>query len=228
MENESPWGPRIPVSIDTSSGIMSAGDATRPIDVNGDVDFALSSYLSMVYELRNMATGVIPLREEDILALASAFEMEETDVAGRLARLMHCDDLQTKRFIQMVKKGRVLVPVSMVAAGALLAVSLSFVNPAEADPPLRTESKPNVEVVSDAIPSNVVSLGEGLQVERAEVTDDTNTSVPTTTYSVNSTGEVSVKSNENIDAPDDSVVFPGPGEVIIGDGISISRDDPSN
>ena len=124
--SQSQWGNRIPVEIDKKSGLMIAGEAKRPIDINQDISLALSSYLSMVYELRSMTSGVVSLRVEDISSLSDAFEMEETEVGERLARLMHCDDLQTRRFLQMLKRGRVLVPISMVAAGALIAVTLSF------------------------------------------------------------------------------------------------------
>ena len=52
--SQSQWGNRIPVEIDKKSGLMIAGEAKRPIDINQDISLALSSYLSMVYELRSM------------------------------------------------------------------------------------------------------------------------------------------------------------------------------
>lgn len=211
-ESESPWGPRIPVEIDTTSGIMKAGNASRPIDVNGDVSVALSSYLSMVYELRSQSMGVIPLRQEDLISLANVFEMEETDVAERLARLMHCDDLQTHRFVQMVKKGRVLVPVSMVAAGTVLAVSLALASPAQVqNQDVDTKSQSSIELVTTTTPRTTtpvtVNIGEAVQVQKAEPNADASTS--TQSNSVLQTGN----------APE-----VGPGEVIIGEGISVSRD----
>ena len=209
-DSESPWGPRIPVSIDPDEGIMKAGEATRPVDLRGDVSMALSSYLSMVYELRSMTTGVIPLRQEDILALANAFEMDETDISEKLARLMHCDDLQTHRFVQMVKKGRVLVPVSMVAAGAVLAASLTFTSPAQSNnATINARSRANVEVVTTTTPTVApqvsVDIGDATQVERATVTDE-----------VTPTSDDSVENKNIADV--------APGEVVIGEGISVSRD----
>lgn len=213
-DSDSPWGPRIPVTIDADKGQMIAGDATRPVDVHGDISMALSSYLSMVYELRNMSTGVIPLRQEDVLALANAFEMEETHVAEKLARLMHCDDLQTRRFVQMVKKGRVLVPVSMVATGAILSATLLFSGPAQnTNPSDQTKTRANVEVVSTTAlpvaPQVSVDIGDAAQVKRPTAADEVSepiNDVPST--------------SESIPAPDVA-----PGEVVIGDGISVSRDE---
>lgn len=214
-DSESPWGPRVPVTIDPDKGLMAAGEASRPVDLNGDVSMALSSYLSMVYELRSMSTGVIPLRQEDVLALANAFEMEETQIAEKLARLMHCDDLQTRRFVQMVKKGRVLVPVSMVATGAILSASLLFISPSQSTNSNGEKSRANVEVVSTTTlpvaPQVSVDIGDASQVQRATVTDEvsdpTNDSVQSSPSDVGSAPDV------------------GPGEVVIGDGISVSRDD---
>lgn len=211
QDSDSVWGPRTPVTIDSESGLMSAGFASRPLDVRGDVDLALSSYLSMVYELRSMATGVIPLREEDLLVLANAFEMEETDLAERLARIMHCDDLQTHRFIQMVKKGRVLVPVSMVAAGALLAASITFSSPAPSQSSVKSQTKAPVEVVVTTTPVQVsVDIGEATQVERATVTDEVAPSVIS-------------EDEQQVTTPNPADV--GPGEIEIGDSATISRDD---
>lgn len=213
-DSDSPWGPRIPVTIDAEKGQMIAGDSTRPIDVHGDVSMALSSYLSMVYELRNLATGVIPLRQEDVLALANAFEMDETHVAEKLARLMHCDDLQTRRFVQMVKKGRVLVPVSMVATGAILSATLLFSSPVQqTNPSDQTRTRANVEVVSTTTlpvaPQVKVDIGEATQVKRTTVSNE-----------VSETANNGPSVSESDSAPD-----VGPGEVVIGEGISVSRDD---
>lgn len=174
-----PWGPRVPVEIDKESGLMIAGEAKRPIDVNQDVSLALSSYLSMVYELRSMTSGVVSLRVEDISSLANAFEMEETEIGERLARLMHCDDLQTRRFLQMVKRGRVLVPVSMVAAGALIAVTLSFSNPTTSSPTssVKSGTRAAVEIVEPTTvvrnETPVVDIGDAAVVERAVATNAT-------------------------------------------------------
>ncbi len=212
QESDSVWGPRVPVTIDSDTGFMTAGLATRPLDLHGDVDIALSSYLSMVYELRSMSTGVIPLREEDLLVLANAFEMEETDLAERLARIMHCDDLQTHRFIQMLKKGRVLVPISMVAAGALFVTSIAVANPTPSQSSVNTQSHAPVEVVvSTTAPQVSVDIGNATQVERATVTDEA--------------------SSPSVAADEAPVVAPnpadvGPGEIEIGEsGAVISRDD---
>lgn len=187
---QSPWGPRIPVEIDKDSGLMIAGEAKRPIDVNQDVSLALSSYLSMVYELRSMTSGVVSLRVEDISSLANAFEMEETEIGERLARLMHCDDLQTRRFLQMLKRGRVLVPISMVAAGALIAVTLSFTGPT-AKPSIasQTGTRANVEIIAPVTTVRteaVVDIGDAVVVERAVVdtSTDEGTVVDTSTEDV--------------------------------------------
>ena len=215
-ESGSPWGPRIPVVVDADSGTMSAGQACRPIDINGDVSLGLSSYLSMVYELRSQTTGVIPLRQEDVISLADAFEMDETAIAERLARLMHCDDLQTHRFIQMIKKGRVLVPVSMVAAGAILAAGIAISSQSQIhNPNIESRSRATVEVsvttTTTAQPSQVsVDIGEAAQVQRATVADEVAPSSSQQTTSQAAQGN----------APE-----VGPGEVMIGDGISVSRDD---
>lgn len=214
QESDSPWGKRVPVIVDAQAGLMKAGEAARPVDINGDVSIALSSYLSMVYELRSLSTGVIPLRQEDILSLANAFEMDETDIAERLARLMHCDDLQTHRFIQMVKKGRVLVPVSMVATGAVLAATLLLSSaPSNIDNTTNSRSRATVEVVTPSTtvaPQVSVDIGEATQVERATVTDEVSSPQA-------DDGTLNQESNP---APE-----VGPGEVVIGGGISVSRDD---
>ncbi|MFN8015387.1 MAG: hypothetical protein U0R17_02105 [Acidimicrobiia bacterium] len=220
-DGDTAWGPRIPISIDTQTGIMTAGDASRPIDLNGDIDLALSSYLSMVYELRNASTGVIPLRQEDIISLSDAFEMEETHVTHRLAKLMHCDELQTKRFVQMVKKGRVLVPASMVAAGAVLALSFALsTNPAETNP-LRVvpKTKANIEVVTTTSAPHQVSvdIGTASQVERATVTDEVSSQESNPTATEQGQDQTATNPAPNVE----------PGEVVIGDAIHISRDDGS-
>ena len=62
VNSNSPWGPRVPIEIDKDSGLMIAGGAKRLVDLNQDVSLALSSYLSMVYELRSMTSGVVSLR----------------------------------------------------------------------------------------------------------------------------------------------------------------------
>lgn len=232
QESDNQWGPRIPVAIDPDAGVMQAGEAVRPIDVRGDVSLALSSYLSMVYELRSMTTGVIPLRQEDLVALANAFEMEETDIAVKLARLMHCDDLQTRRFVQMVKKGRVLVPVSMVAAGALLAVTLSFAGPA-AKPThsIPSQSRASVEITAtqSAIRTDApvpVEIGDAAQVQRAVVSD-----APGDT--TNDAGGSSISSSDTAATTPASQEAAGNGtagtldaasDIEIGDAISVSRD----
>jgi hypothetical protein len=208
-DGESLWGPRVPVTIDTNAGIMQAGDAARPIDMLGDISMALSSYLSMVYELRSMTTGVISLRQEDIDVLADAFEMEETDIAERLARLMHCDDLQTRRFVQMVKRGRVLVPISMVAAGALLAATLAFA-PGESSQKITHAhaAAPIETVVTTTTPQPVsVQLGDASQVVRVDTTEP-----------------VTVAEESNSETAT-TTPLPGPGEVIIGDAATITRGD---
>lgn len=171
-----PWGARVPVEIDKESGLMIAGEAKRPIDVSQDVSLALSSYLSMVYELRSMTSGIVSLRVEDISSLANAFEMEETEIGERLARLMHCDDLQTRRFLQMVKRGRVLVPVSMVAAGALIAVTLSFASPtATPNSAVKTGTRAAVEIVEPTTMVRtqdvVTDIGDAASVQRSVVTN---------------------------------------------------------
>ncbi|HMS24425.1 MAG TPA: hypothetical protein PKB15_01840 [Acidimicrobiia bacterium] len=235
QDGESVWGPRVPISIDSTVGFMTSGDAVRPIDVHGDISIALSSYLSMVYELRNMSTGVIPLREEDLLVLADAFEMDETDVATRLARLMHCDDLQTHRLIQMLKKGRVLVPISMVTAGAVLAGSLVFTKPPQPDlTATPTQSHATVDETDSSAPPVAtqvsVDIGEATQVERAIVTDEV-----AKVDNVDNGTDSAVASGNLEAAVDPTSVVPsntpppdlGPGEVAIGDAISVSRDDPA-
>ncbi len=220
QDSESPWGPRIPVTVDVATGVMSAGETTRPIDVSGDVSLVLSTYLSMVYELRSQPTGVIPLRKEDVLALANAFEMDETAIAERLARLMHCDDLQTHRFIQMIKKGRVLVPASMVAAGTLLAATLTVASTAQVqNPKVDTKSRANVEIVTTTLPvpttapvttkEVLVDVGDAIQVQRVFVAGESTPSTP----------EIQSTSTQG------NIEDVGPGEVVIGEGISVSRDD---
>lgn len=225
QEHDSPWGPRIPVVIDPHSGVMSAGDASRPVDLDSDVSIALSSYLSMVYELRSMSAGVISLRHEDLQALADAFEMEETDIAEKLARLMHCDDLQTRRFVQMVKKGRVLVPVSMVAAGALLAATFAFTGPTVQDNShVQSRSRAHVEIAPpQSTVRNVdapVVLGEAQQVTRATVTnedpDSTNDAVVATPHVSGEEAAGTTPMVGNLEVEDD---------VHIGEGISVSRND---
>ncbi len=231
QDGESVWGPRVPISIDSSVGIMTSGDAVRPIDVQGDITIALSSYLSMVYELRNMSTGVIPLREEDLLVLADAFEMDETDVATRLARLMHCDDLQTHRLIQMLKKGRVLVPISMVAAGAVLAGSLVFTKPPQPDlTSTPTQSHATVDEADSPAPPVAaqvsVDIGEAAQVERAIVTEEVADSGPPSSTDIQYPPVEATPENEIV-AASNPITDLGPGEVVIGEAISVSRDDPA-
>lgn len=229
QDKEGIWGQRTPVKIDIEAGIMFAGNAKRTINIDADISIALSSYLSMVYELRSLKSGVIPLRKDDIDALADVFELEESSVAEKLARLMHCDDLQTKRFIQMIKKGRVLVPVSMVAAGALLAVSLNF-GIATTD---ARKTKTEVNLQQATLPANQkVQIGTGLQVERAEPTDapeDTSNDVDTaSTQTAEKSSTQSAQQDIQVDSnavSQNDAPYPGPGEVIIGDGISVSRDD---
>ena len=218
--SQSQWGNRIPVEIDKKSGLMIAGEAKRPIDINQDISLALSSYLSMVYELRSMTSGVVSLRVEDISSLSDAFEMEETEVGERLARLMHCDDLQTRRFLQMLKRGRVLVPISMVAAGALIAVTLSFSGAkgtSSNNVPARTRA--NVEVSQPATTirtESVVDIGDAAVIERVAQTDvqETNTNdAPVNVIPDFSSPEA--HENAPSSAPD----------VQIGDGISVTRGD---
>jgi hypothetical protein len=226
QDADSPWGQRVPVAIDPETGFMSAGEASRPVDLDGDVSVALSSYLSMVYELRSMSTGVISLRHEDLQALADAFEMEETDIAEKLARLMHCDDLQTRRFVQMVKKGRVLVPVSMVAAGALLAATLAFSSPSvPSNSQVQSQSRANVEIAPPTSTENTavvgVTLGEGQQVERAVVTND---AVEVEDSSASSDTVEDGVVEEAAAAPSAGALEDAEPEVIIGEGIHVSRD----
>ena len=228
VNSNSPWGPRVPVEIDKDSGLMIAGAAKRPIDLNQDVSLALSSYLSMVYELRSMTSGVVSLRVEDISSLANAFEMEETEIGERLARMMHCDDLQTRRFLQMLKRGRVLVPISMVAAGALIAVTLSFNGAGPKPSSIAPQGqRANVEIVA---PTNevrteaVVDIGDAALVERGVASD----------------AQVDTYNNEDLNPTPD---FAGPEtttpetsepevkgqsvttDIQIGEGISVTRND---
>ena len=214
----SPWGPRVPVEINKESGLMIAGEAKRPIDLDQDVSLALSSYLSMVYELRSMTSGVVSLRVEDISSLANAFEMEETEIGERLARLMHCDDLQTRRFVQMIKRGRVLVPVSMVAAGALIAVTLSLSGPAvKPSPNVQSQTRAAVEIVEPTTivrtQAVVTDIGDAVVVERGVVTDAA-TTPSNDTVSTPQVSEVQVM-GETLDA----------GEIQIGDSQVVTRGD---
>ncbi len=213
-ESDSHWGNRVPVEVDLDNGLIKAGEVSRPLVESTDVSVALSSYLSMVYELRSMSSGVVPLRNEDIAVLADAFEMEETDIAEKLARLMHCDDLQTRRFVQMVKKGRVLVPVSMVAAGALLAATLTFTGPTTAiENVTNSESRANVELLApQTIESTIpvqVELGDAQQIERFESIDQADETVP------DSQEEAAQEIEDPNFEPD----------IQIGEGISVTRDD---
>lgn len=214
----SPWGPRVPVEINKESGLMIAGEAKRPIDLDQDVSLALSSYLSMVYELRSLTSGVVSLRVEDISSLANAFEMEETEIGERLARLMHCDDLQTRRFVQMIKRGRVLVPVSMVAAGALIAVTLSLSGPAvKPSPNVQSQTRAAVEIVEPTTivrtQAVVTDIGDAVVVERGVVTDAA-TTPSNDTVSTPQASEVQVM-GETLDA----------GEIQIGDSQVVTRGD---
>lgn len=214
----SPWGPRVPVEINKESGLMIAGEAKRPIDLDQDVSLALSSYLSMVYELRSLTSGVVSLRVEDISSLANAFEMEETEIGERLARLMHCDDLQTRRFVQMIKRGRVLVPVSMVAAGALIAVTLSLSGPAvKPSPNVQSQTRAAVEIVEPTTivrtQAVVTDIGDAVVVERGVVTDAA-TTPSNDTVSTPQVSEVQVM-GETLDA----------GEIQIGDSQVVTRGD---
>lgn len=219
---QSQEGPRIPVKIDKDTGLMVAGEAKRPIDINNDVSLALSSYLSMVYELRSMTSGVVSLRVEDISSLAEAFEMEETDIGERLARLMHCDDLQTRRFLQMLKRGRVLVPISMVAAGALIAVTLSFSGPsAPSITPTSSlnQTRASVEVVAPTTivrTEAVVDIGDAAVIEKAPTFAQDSAPAPT---------PVTVAPDENLNDTPDFAGPPSEPDIQIGEGISVTRGD---
>lgn len=229
-DKENIWGPRVPIAIDIHAGIISAGQTKRPIDINGDITLALSTYLSMVYELRSQSSGVIPLRQDDLVVLADAFELDDHSIAEKLAKLMHCDEIQTKRFIHMWKRGRVLVPISMVAAGAVLAVSLNF---GLAQPAPTVKSK--VNVTEAIVKSNQkVDIGDAVQVERIDpsnapvdnsndggsvVTKDSSTKTESAEPS-NGSSQVQVKGQS---VSSNSVVEED--EIQIGDAITLSRDD---
>ena len=96
------------------------GDTQRTLRANGSSDALLREYLDALYEIRRKKPGAqLPLRDDDLLVLSGAVDLDLDAVEVRLIELMQvyaCDEAAAVRRVLLQR--RVLVPVTSFAIGA--------------------------------------------------------------------------------------------------------------
>lgn len=152
-----------------------AGDvlhvASERRGVGDDEASVLDAYLGLVYQLRGLRRGdPIPLRDDDLDALARALGGEPAEIEARLVELMHCTPEEAVRIRKVLLRRRVLVPAAalVMGAGALTATAMhglssrlpttapsttttSTTTPEPATPPVRIGTPLLVERTPDGI-----------------------------------------------------------------------------
>ncbi len=120
---------RSKLQLDLAEGVLSAGNhATKLSNDKVHRRDVLSSYLSMVYVMRDIKPGrAIPLRLDDLATLSVALEFPKRSVEDEL-RLMMINDVGNLGKRSSRLRGRVLIPVlgvivAVTVAGTLLMVS---------------------------------------------------------------------------------------------------------
>ena len=102
------------IEVAGRSRMLTGADGERAVEA------VLASYLAIVRELRGVAAaGVVPLRDEDLVALARSLGDTPSEIEARLVDLMKLSREEARAVRRELLKRRVAVP----AAGLLLATA---------------------------------------------------------------------------------------------------------
>jgi hypothetical protein len=120
VEADSLVPPRTPVEVDRAARTLRVGEHEVSF-AGADVD-PLSSYLTMIYALRDAPRGSrIPLRDEDLDALSALVGDDPVDIESRLIELMGCTRTEAKSLRVILLRRRVLAS----AAGLVLGLTVA-------------------------------------------------------------------------------------------------------
>lgn len=132
--------------VKVEASALRVGAVERPIPA-ADPEAVLPGYLEMVYKLRGLEPGApLPLRDEDLDALAVALGSDPDVIEERLLALITCSDEEAARLRALILRRRVASSAAGLAAGALALSGMSFDELFE-DPP---NSDDRVEIVTEA------------------------------------------------------------------------------
>lgn len=105
------------VVVDQGRATLAIGGMMRSTGPSSDG--VLSDYLTMLYTLRGVRPGdPIPLRDDDLDALADALGSDPAVVEERLVELMGCTREEAAALRRMILRRRVLAPAATIVVGA--------------------------------------------------------------------------------------------------------------
>ncbi|MEZ5169343.1 MAG: helix-turn-helix transcriptional regulator [Acidimicrobiia bacterium] len=114
--------PRRAVEVDVDNALLRLGSTVRAVgDPDRDMTAVLREYLNAVYELRNTPPDrPLPLREEDLAALADALGHEPDVIETRLMDIMDCTRDEAASMRRLILRRRLVAP----AAGLIMTAGL--------------------------------------------------------------------------------------------------------
>lgn len=111
----------VEVDVDVDNALLRLGRIVRPVnDPQGDVTGVLREYLDLIYELRDAPKDHrIPLREEDLAALADALGHEPGAIENRLMDIMDCTRDEAASMRRLILRRKIAMPAVglMMTAG---------------------------------------------------------------------------------------------------------------
>ncbi len=157
--------------IDLDEGLIAVSRSGVEMSDASGPDAVLARYLALVYRLRELPLGTpIALRDVDLEVLSTSLEIETSDVASRLNRLMDEED-EVARDQKRIRR-RLLFPLVGVVIAASSTGILVLV--AENEPAPDPSSSPAAEVSTAAVvKAEVVAtdLGNGAAVVENSAAD---------------------------------------------------------
>jgi transcriptional regulator with XRE-family HTH domain len=108
--------------------------------VDAGPDDVLITFLDIVHKLRDAKPGeAVPLRAEDLTALAEALERDAATIERQIADLLGCSRAEARALHRAVLRRKVVLPVAGLAAGV---VALTGTHAAVADAPVGGGKRP--------------------------------------------------------------------------------------
>ncbi len=126
---------RSTVRFDTERSTLRVGDRVRRVDDIDSGSFGvLKEYLELVYELRNTSRlERIPLRDDDLDALARAFGPDSETIEQRLMDLMDITHDEAVAMRRVILRRRLAMPAAGLMMGAGVLTGFEWGNPAAAE-----------------------------------------------------------------------------------------------
>ncbi|HUF33064.1 MAG TPA: helix-turn-helix domain-containing protein [Acidimicrobiales bacterium] len=158
--------PRTPVVVDEAARVIRLGE--READLGDEAD-VLASYLSLVYDVRGAQPGKrIPLRDEDIDALAAVVGDDPDQIEDRLIELMGCTRDEARSLRALLLRRRVIGSAAALVLGVSGVAALAAQLGSGSDAPAPSEPATSAAAPS---PAAAPPAGELSRIQDAPVAE---------------------------------------------------------